>query len=80
MIAYGESDSGTPAEKVSGTLDDYAFTVHACIDGWLASGEMRFYEAAVKLADAMIARFYDRTAGAFFDTAEPDRATFRWAH
>ena len=69
VIAYGESDSGTPAAKVSGTLDDYAMTVHACVDGWIASGEMRFYEAAVKLADAMIAKFYDRTAGAFFDTA-----------
>src|SRR6202008_5034016 len=33
------------------------------------SGDMRYYEAAVKLADAMIARFYDRTGGAFFDTA-----------
>ncbi|MGA7242942.1 MAG: thioredoxin domain-containing protein [Terracidiphilus sp.] len=69
VIAYGESDSETPAAKVSGTLDDYAMTVHACVDGWIASGEMRFYEAAVKLADAMIAKFYDRTAGAFFDTA-----------
>jgi uncharacterized protein YyaL (SSP411 family) len=56
---------------VPGTLDDYAFTVHACLDGWLASGEMQFYQAAVKLADAMIARFYDRVAGAFFDAAVP---------
>ena len=32
---------------------------------------MNFYAAAVKLADAMIARFYDRTAGAFYDSAEP---------
>jgi len=76
VIAYGEAesdaaDAAKPAEKVSGTLDDYAFTVHACIDGWLASGEMKFYEAAVKLADAMIARFYDSTAGAFYDTAAP---------
>jgi uncharacterized protein YyaL (SSP411 family) len=73
VIAYGESDSDVPAGKVSGTLDDYAMTVHACIDGWIASGEMRFYQAAVKLADAMIAKFYDRTAGAFFDTvSRPD--------
>ena len=33
---------------------------------------MSFYAAAVKLADAMIARFYDRTAGAFYDSAEPE--------
>ncbi|MDE3202039.1 MAG: thioredoxin domain-containing protein, partial [Acidobacteriota bacterium] len=64
-------DAALPGERVAGTLDDYAFTVHACIDGWLASGEMRFYEAAVSLADAMIARFFDRTAGAFCDTELP---------
>ena len=69
------------AERVPGTLDDYAFTVHACIDAWLASGEMRFYRAAVKLADAMIARFYDRTAGAFYDTRRScRREARRWAH
>jgi hypothetical protein len=64
-----------PAEKVPGTLDDYAFTVHACIDGWLASGEMRYYHAAGKLADAMIARFYDSAVGAFYDTARPENGT-----
>ncbi len=69
VIAYG--GDGSAAEKVPGTLDDYAFTVHATIDAWFASGEMKFYHAAVKLADAMIARFYDRTAGAFFDAAAP---------
>ena len=68
VIAYGD-ESGAQHEKVPGTLDDYALTVHACIDGWLSSGEMRFYYSAEKLADAMIAKFYDRTAGAFFDTA-----------
>ncbi len=69
VIAYPEEQA--PAGGVPGTLDDYAFTVHACIDGWLASGEMKFYAAAVKLADAMIARFYDRVSGAFFDAAAP---------
>jgi uncharacterized protein YyaL (SSP411 family) len=74
VMAYGDSD-GAPIERVPGTLDDYAMTVHACIDGWLASGEMRFYQAAIKLADAMIAKFYDRTAGAFFDTARHKETT-----
>jgi len=69
VVAYGgEAEEGT-ADDVPGTLDDYAMTVHACIDGWIASGQMRYYQAAVKIADAMIAKFYDRTAGAFFDTA-----------
>ncbi len=72
VIAYPARkgpDSGGGAERVPGTLDDYAFTVHACVDGWLASGRMEFCNAAIKLADAMIARFYDRTAGAFYDLA-----------
>jgi uncharacterized protein len=73
VIAYpGDT---TPAERIPATLDDYAFTVHACIDGWLANGEMRFYHAAVQLADAMIARFYDRIAGAFYDAAAPAHGT-----
>jgi hypothetical protein len=77
VIAYGEGviasgeAAGAPAERVPGTLDDYAFTVHAAIDAWLASGHMNFYRVAVKLADAMIARFYDRIASAFYDSAGP---------
>ncbi len=67
VIAYPEGLA--PAEPIPATLDDYAFTIHACIDGWLAGADMRYYNAAVTLADAMIARFYDRTAGAFFDSA-----------
>src|ERR1039458_3280919 len=31
----------------------------------------RHYHAAVKLADAMISRFYDQAAGAFYDTSAP---------
>ncbi|MGD0547905.1 MAG: thioredoxin domain-containing protein, partial [Terracidiphilus sp.] len=71
VIAYGDSEGREekPVEKISATLDDYAFTVHACIDAWMASGEMRYYQAAVKLADAMIARFYDHSGGGFFDFA-----------
>ncbi len=75
VIAYGDVQSQgsvTPVDKVPGTLDDYAFTIHACVDGWLANGEMKFYHAAVKLADGLIARFYDRTAGAFYDAAAPE--------
>jgi hypothetical protein len=73
VIAY--PDSAVPAERVPATLDDYAFTIHACIDGWLASGEIRFYQAAIKLADAMIARFHDVTSGGFFDIATPGQGT-----
>ena len=73
VTAYGLPREGevAPPDRVPGTLDDYAFTVHACIDAWFAGGEMSYYHAAVKLADAMIARFCDRTAGAFYDAAAP---------
>ncbi|MGA3046025.1 MAG: thioredoxin domain-containing protein [Terracidiphilus sp.] len=74
VIAYAEDPSieGTgAADRVAGTLDDYALTVHALIDGWMASGEMKYYHAAVRLADAMIDRFSDRVAGGFYDTPEP---------
>ena len=69
VIAY--PDGLRPRESAPGTLDDYAFTVNACIDGWMASGEMKFYRAAVKLADAMIEQFHDASAGGFFDTSAP---------
>jgi hypothetical protein len=69
--AHRNSPAGAGSERVPGTLDDYAFTIHACIDAWFASGRMEFCDAATVLADAMIARFYDRIVGAFYDTAVP---------
>jgi uncharacterized protein len=69
VIAYPEGI--TPAADAPGTLDDYAFAIHACVDAWLASGEMKYYHAAIKIADAMIATFHDRAAGGFFDTPPP---------
>ncbi len=69
VIAY--PDGLRPRESAPGTLDDYAFTVNACVDAWLASGEMKFYNAAIKLADAMIEQFHDASAGGFFDTSAP---------
>ena len=78
VIAYPprkDGEASASSERVPGTLDDYAFTVHACIDGWLASGRMHFCHAAIKLADAMIAHFYDKAASAFYDTAAPSGGT-----
>ena len=70
-----KANESQSSERIPGTLDDYAFTVHACVDGWLASGRMEFCHAAIKLADAMIARFYDRTGGAFYDIAAASAGT-----
>ena len=68
VIAYGDAQHAPP-EHVAGTLDDYAFAVHACVDAWLATASVKYYAAGARIADAMIARFYDRAAGAFFDMA-----------
>ncbi len=73
VIAY--PDGVAPAEQAPGTLDDYAFTLHACIDGWLAGGDMKYYRAATALAETLIAKFYDRAAGAFYDAPAPAPGT-----
>jgi uncharacterized protein YyaL (SSP411 family) len=73
VIAYGDGPAGAAIpERPPGTLDDYAFTIHACLDAWLVTGKMSFYRVAIRLADAMIVRFYDQTAGAFDDAAKPE--------
>jgi len=66
VIAYSDNKGH---RRIPGTLDDYAFTVHACIDAWLSTGKIAYYRSAISLAESMIARFFDRTAGAFVDTA-----------
>jgi uncharacterized protein len=66
VIAYSE----TAAEKryVAGVLDDYAFLLHSLIDAWQATGNRRYYDSAIEIGESMIARFYDTTGSAFFDT------------
>ena len=72
VIAYAMPFAGKEGlrRRLPGTLDDYAFTVHACADAWFATGKMKFYRAAITLADAMIERFYDRDSGTFLDAAQ----------
>jgi uncharacterized protein YyaL (SSP411 family) len=74
VIAYADEQTPGGTSRVPGVLDDYAFLTHAATDGWLATGKVAYYRAAIRLAETMVARFYDRTAGAFVDTAldEPD--------
>jgi uncharacterized protein YyaL (SSP411 family) len=70
VIAYADApEQPASAENIPGSLDDYAFIIHACIDAWMASGEMSYHHAAIKLADAMIAHFHDSAFGGFFDSA-----------
>lgn len=66
VVAYG--DAVAPAAAVPGVLEDYAFLANAALDAWEATGEMRYFETAQSIANAMISRFYDREGeGAFFD-------------
>ena len=69
VIAY--SDQKEARQRVAGVLDDYAFLIHACLDAWQSTGEMRYYSSAMEIADAMIEPFYDTTGGGFFDTEVP---------
>jgi hypothetical protein len=65
-VAYGEP--GVAAETVPGVLDDYVFLGHAALDAWEATGEIRYYDAAKLLADAVVERFFDSGTSGFFDT------------
>jgi len=74
-LAHVISYTGEAAAKwVAGMLDDYAFLIHACLDGWLATGAMKYYRAALSVAERMIAEFYDSTGGGFFDAAAKGEA------
>jgi len=66
VIAYGEGVA--PERAVPGVLDDYGFVANAALDAWKASGELRYFDAAQEIADAMLKRFYDATGCGFFDT------------
>ncbi len=66
VVAYGEG--GDAGQEVAGVLEDYVFSGHAALDAWEATGEFRFFAAAVALTEAAVGRFYDAEKGGFFDT------------
>ena len=72
VVAYGEA-GGTPS-PVPGVLDDYAFVTNAALDAWEATGEVRYFDVAREIADAMVNSFYDETGGGFFDTESREGA------
>jgi hypothetical protein len=64
VIAYAEAgDSRRP----TGVLDDYAFTVLACLDAYEATSDLRYFDSAEELAMRMFSGFYDEGSGGFFD-------------
>jgi uncharacterized protein YyaL (SSP411 family) len=73
VVAYAEAGT-TEGERLQGVLDDYALLVHACVDAWERTLELRYYDAAQRIAEQMLGRFYDATGGGFFDTAQAEAA------
>jgi hypothetical protein len=68
VIAY--SDPEAAHRDTPGVLDDYAFIVLACLDAYEATSDMSYFRFAQKIADSMISRFHDQSAGGFFDSAQ----------
>jgi uncharacterized protein YyaL (SSP411 family) len=71
VIAYAE---GGKSQRPAGVLDDYAFTVLACLDAYESTSDMRYFASAQQIAARMISGFGDETSGGFFDldSAMPD--------
>jgi hypothetical protein len=71
VASYAEAE-GLAEGRVRGTLEDYAFLLLACLDGYEATGEWRYFQAAKGLGLALRKRFEDREEGGFFDTEAGD--------
>jgi uncharacterized protein YyaL (SSP411 family) len=65
VVAY--SDPEAEHREVAGLLDDYAATVLACLDAYEATAVLSYFKFAQTIANAMIDKFFDPTAGGFFD-------------
>ena len=73
VVAY--SDSEAQHRDAAGLLDDYAFTVVACLDAYENTADLSYFTFARRIADWMIDKFFDPTSGGFFDTSrEADTA------
>jgi len=70
VIAY--SDPGAEKHAVAGVLDDYAFSVIACLDAYEATADLTYINFARQIADKMVHLFSDSVSGGFFDTAKSE--------
>ena len=70
VITY--SDPHAAKRQAPGVLDDYAYTVVACLDAYEATADLSYFRFATRIADTMIARFHDSTGGGFFDMGAND--------
>ena len=72
VLAYSSPEA--ELRPTVGVLDDYAFTVVACLDAYEATADLSYFNFARRIADGMIDRFHDGTSGGFFDTARASTA------
>jgi len=70
VLAY--SDAAAERRDVPAVLDDYAFTVVACMDAYESTADLSYFNFARRIADAMLERFFDPVSGGFFDTAKTE--------
>ncbi len=70
VMAY--SDAAAQLREIHGVLDDYAFTVIACLDAYEATADLSYFHFAQRIADKMIAAFFDPVSGGFFDTEKTE--------
>ena len=66
VVSY--SDPAAQRREVPGLLDDYAFTVLACLDAYEATADLSYFQFARNIADTMVGKFFDTEGGGFFDT------------
>ena len=66
VVAY--SDSEAPSRFVPGVLDDYAFTISACLDAYESTSDISYFNFASRMADMLLDKFNDPESGGFFDT------------
>jgi uncharacterized protein YyaL (SSP411 family) len=74
ILAEAWSDSGGFAHRIGGarldgTLDDQIFTAGALLDGYEATLDRRYFDAARRAAEVAITGYFDAEGGGFFDRA-----------
>jgi hypothetical protein len=68
VVAYSDVKAEPREVSVDGVLDDYAFTIIACLDAYEATADLSYFRFAQSIADSMVAGFFDTVSGGFFDT------------
>jgi uncharacterized protein YyaL (SSP411 family) len=62
--------------RIDAFLDDYAFTIGACLDLYQATFDHRYAQAASELCETALADFYDENQGTFWFTATNGESLF----